>query len=114
MEKMKVRRSSLCLAAVSLFFMLAMVTFAGAKTQNGTVEAEGTSFSVAAHYDLGRMYKDDKGVEQDDRQAVKWYRKAAEQGNADAQKALGRMYENGKGVKQDDREAAKWFRKAAE
>jgi len=47
-------------------------------------------------------------------EAVKWYRKAAEQGYADAQSNLGWMYGNGKGVKQDDAEAVKWFRKAAE
>jgi uncharacterized protein len=46
--------------------------------------------------------------------AVKWYRKAAEQGDAVAQYYLGLMYLNGKGVPEDDAEAVKWFRKAAE
>jgi len=44
----------------------------------------------------------------------KWYRKAAEQGVADAQNDLGFMYENGQGVPQDYAEAVGWFRKAAE
>ena len=35
------------------------------------------------------MYDKGRGVEQDDEQAVFWYRKAAEQGNARAQCNLG-------------------------
>ena len=51
---------------------------------------------------------------EDDREAVKWYRRAAEQGDAGAQTALGTMYLGGKGVPEDDREAVKWYREAAE
>ncbi|MDC0998333.1 tetratricopeptide repeat protein [Alphaproteobacteria bacterium] len=47
-------------------------------------------------------------------EAVKWYRKSAEQGDASAQYALGWMYSNGKGVTQDYAEAVKWYRKAAQ
>jgi TPR repeat protein len=47
-------------------------------------------------------------------EAVKWYRKAAEQGNAIAQFSLGNKYLNGEGVSQDYAEAVKWYRKAAE
>ncbi|WP_230988311.1 tetratricopeptide repeat protein [Bathymodiolus japonicus methanotrophic gill symbiont] len=54
------------------------------------------------------------GVVQDDKEAFKWFRKAAEQGHAGAQDNLGMMYAIGKGVVQDDKEAFKWFRKAAE
>ena len=46
-------------------------------------------------------------------EAVKWYRKAAEQGNAAAQANLGYCYQNGQGVVQDYDEAVKWYRKAA-
>lgn len=42
------------------------------------------------------------------------YRKAAEQGNAEAQWRLGWIYEDGEGVPQDYAEAAVWYRKAAE
>jgi len=45
---------------------------------------------------------------------VKWYRKAAEQGDAQSQHNLGVMYAIGQGVPEDDAEAVKWFRKAAE
>ncbi len=47
-------------------------------------------------------------------EAVKWYRKAAEQGDADAQYQLGKCYDYGRGVTQDFTEAVKWYRKAAE
>ena len=50
---------------------------------------------------------------EDDREAVKWYRKAAEQGYAKAQYNLGVMYFKGEGVA-DDAEAVKWYRKSAE
>ena len=51
---------------------------------------------------------------EDDSEAVKWFRKAAEQGIANAQFALGVMYERGEGVPENDSEAVKWYRKAAE
>jgi hypothetical protein len=60
------------------------------------------------------MYSDGKGVAQDDKRAVKWYRKAANQGYASAQSNLGFMYSNGKGVAQDGKQAVKWYRKAAD
>lgn len=47
-------------------------------------------------------------------EAVKWYRKAAEQGHASAQINLGVCYVNGDGVEKDQVEAVKWYRKAAE
>ena len=46
--------------------------------------------------------------------AVAYFRKAAEQGLAEAQNNLGLCYDNGEGVTQNDKEAAKWYRKAAE
>ena len=53
-------------------------------------------------------------VAKDDAKAAVWYRKAAEQGQADAQYAYGLCCFKGKGVAQDYVEAVKWFRKAAE
>jgi hypothetical protein len=53
-------------------------------------------------------------VEKDYAEAIKWYRKAAEQGDSLAQNNLGFCYHLGNGVEKDDAEAVKWFRKAAE
>jgi TPR repeat protein len=47
-------------------------------------------------------------------EAAKWFRKAAEQGDADARYNLALMYDVGMGVTQDYAEAVKWYRKAAE
>ena len=47
-------------------------------------------------------------------EAMKWYRKAAEQDAADAQLILGFMYDAGEGVPENDAEAVGWYRKAAE
>jgi TPR repeat protein len=53
------------------------------------------------------------GVEEDSQQAAAWYRKAAEQGNAQTQRYLGIRYATGDGVERDPNQAAKWFQKAA-
>jgi TPR repeat protein len=51
----------------------------------------------------------------DDSQAVSWFRKAAEAGDARGMANLGFMYENGRGgLPKDDGQAVSWFRKAAE
>ena len=55
-----------------------------------------------------------QGVAKDEVEAVKWYRKAAEQNDAEAQNNLGLCYANGQGVAKDEVEAVKWYRKAAE
>ena len=44
--------------------------------------------------------------------AVQWYRKAAEQGLAEAQYNLGVMYAKGEGVRQNYKIAKGWFGKA--
>jgi hypothetical protein len=59
------------------------------------------------------MYDSGNGVPEDDAEAVKWYRKAAEQGYADAQFNLGLTYADGEGVPEDDVTAYAWFSVAA-
>ena len=64
---------------------------------------------------LGVMYQSGEyGVEKDAKEGLKWWLKAAEQGDGYAQTKLGGMYRKGQGVKQDDAEAVQWYRKAAE
>ena len=48
------------------------------------------------------MYRNGEGVPQDDVEAVRWYRLAADQGHYAAHHNLGRMYLTGRGVPQDD------------
>ena len=62
------------------------------------------------------MYETGAGVPQDDIEAVRWYRLAADQGIAVAQVTLGFMYADGdtRALPQDDAEAVRWFRLAAD
>jgi hypothetical protein len=62
----------------------------------------------------GLSYAFGRGVQKDEVEAVKWYRKAADQGHAEAQYNLGVCYKNGTGVTKDENEAVKWYRKSAE
>ena len=60
------------------------------------------------------MKKAGGGGAQNYAEAVLWYRKAADHGNAFAQFHLGLSYASGRGVTQDYAEAVSWYRKAAE
>ena len=59
------------------------------------------------------MYGEGRGVPKDDVQAALWYRRAAEQGYADAQYSLGLMYGVGEGVPKDEVQAYVWMNLAA-
>lgn len=48
------------------------------------------------------------------KEAVEWYRKAAEQGYSIAQHNMGTAYLEGVGVSKDYIQAAEWYRKAAD
>jgi TPR repeat protein len=86
-----------------------------------------------AEFNLGLMYAQGQGVQQDDAEALNWCRKAADQGDADAQVWMiygrglapryaeamkwywrGITYSNGYGVPQDDAKAMKLYRLAAD
>src|ERR1039457_360923 len=77
-----------------------------AKSEQGDASS---SFMLAGLYENGFG-----GVSQDAAEALKWYRKAAEQGNVRAQYHLGYCYFKGQGVTQDYVEAFRWYREAAE
>lgn len=64
-----------------------------------------------AQNNLGQMYKNGQGVTQDYAEAMKWYLKAAEQGDAEAQRSSGSMYAQGLSIKQDYAEALNWARR---
>ncbi len=60
------------------------------------------------------MYHEGQEVTKDLAEAAKWYRRAAEQGNPQAQYNPGYMYERGHGVPQDPTQAVAWYQAAAE
>lgn len=85
-----------------------------------------------AQYNLGRYYGQGQsevgkvvrgqsdlvwskiGIPANPGEAVKWYRKAAENGHLLAQYEMGKIYHSGEGVAKDQVEAFKWWLKAAE
>ena len=67
-----------------------------------------------AQFNLGNGYYGGHGSVRNDREAVKWYRKAAEQNDAEAEKRLGVCYYKGDGVTKDSVEAMRWYHTAAE
>lgn len=56
---------------------------------------------------------EDNYIEPDYKESVKWYKLAAEKGDADAQNNLGVCYYFGQGVEQNYKTAVKWYRMAA-
>jgi uncharacterized protein len=83
-----------------------------------------------AQINLGMMFEGGQGVPQDFKEAIRWYRLAADQGLIKAQEklnllvnkaaeaqinfGLGVVFETGQGVPQDFKEAIKWYQLAAD
>ena len=59
------------------------------------------------------LYSSGRVAPKNDAEALKWYRRAADQGFTEAQYTLGNVYEDGTGVMQDYAEAMRWYRMAA-
>jgi uncharacterized protein len=68
---------------------------------------------VAQSY-IGYMLSQGQGVAKNEKEAIRWYEKAALKGDSDAQYNLGSMYETGRGTKQDFKKAMEWYLKSAE
>jgi len=81
--------------------------FAG--SHEGDFRASAEQGDADAQYNLALMYDRGVGVEEDDAEALKWYRLAAGQGYAKAQYNLGMMYYFGKGVPLDKVTAYQWI-----
>jgi TPR repeat protein len=78
---------------VPLFLLAGMLAVSGCSKKAPTFSPELVSKAEAgdarAQNDLGRCYYKALGVAQDYNEAVKWYTKAAEQGNSEAEQGLG-------------------------
>lgn len=66
-----------------------------------------------AMYEIALMYRDGKGLPQDDSEFIHWLKKAAEHNHSHAQLMLGNMYRDGIKVDHDIEEAFTWYRMAA-
>lgn len=88
---------------------------------NGLVDAPGPDAAAAlirsaakqnyrqAQTELARMYRTGDGVEQDDAEMLKWYTRAAENGDVGAQLLVADSYAYGHGVDPNLVEAYKWY-----
>jgi len=76
-------------------------------------KAEPDKAAIAAYY-IGRDYAEGVGaVRRDEREALRWFRIAAESGFREAAQRLGEAYSEGTfGLEVDPKQAAYWFAKA--
>jgi uncharacterized protein len=93
---------------VSLLFLVALLSVSGCGDEPLDVT------DVVNQFDIGELHYNGLVQPQDYKEAMKWFRMAAEQGHAGAQFNLGYMYNEGQGVAQDSEESTKWYRLAAE
>ena len=68
------------------------------------------TYTVMEMFEMGQSFYDKGNYTE----ALKWYKKAADNGSSDAQSELGFMYMNGEGVPINKSEGAKWLIKASE
>ncbi|MEO6231082.1 MAG: hypothetical protein ABJB11_24620 [Ferruginibacter sp.] len=80
-------------------------------------------FNADAEFCMGNFYEEGVGgynsgwaqLHDDAALAMKWYKKAASDGNADAMAEVGMFYQSGRGeTKKDEKEAFKWYKKSVE
>lgn len=62
---------------------------------------------------LAKMYFSGNQVPKDVANAIKWYRKAAEQNNTEAMFCLSEIYRNGFDIEKDEKQGIMWLQKAA-
>lgn len=63
-------------------------------------------------YELAQCYEYGRGIEKNENEAIYWYQKAAENGNAEGAFELGNCYYRGKGTYLDLEEAVRWYQVA--
>jgi hypothetical protein len=78
----------------------------------GSVLAYAQAGDANRQYQMGRMCFYGDGMPEDKEQAVEWWKKAAEQGNYDAQVSLVCAYRTGEGVEKNQRLANYWLEHA--
>ena len=109
--------------ATSLLIVVGACTKAEEQGQASAKEqGQASAEELQTWFERGRTYAQGEGVERDATEAMRWYRKAAEQGHAEAQFRLGEAYNqcHGRYASSDghnryyNAEVMLWYRKAAE
>jgi len=101
-------------AVVSAAGEAAGATESRSSSSGERVELAGDPAGGQRELEQGEKYFKGQGVSRDYAEALRWYRKAADLGNAAACGRIGVMYYTGDGVRQDYDEALRWLRKSAE
>lgn len=78
------------------------------------IELKEAKFAIAElYYNHENFIDENTNRDNDYVKAAKWYKKSADEGNADAMYKLGCMYQDGIGVPKSESEAASWWQKAS-
>lgn len=97
------------------FFFTGLVSAQEVEANIDDIKEVAETGNVKAQFILGTAYYLGlNGAEQDYEKAFYWWKKAAEQGNPEAQVQLGLCYSGGIGVEKSKSKAIYWLRKACE
>lgn len=88
----------------------AISEYKSTKKANNELPQNSRNIAASENLQRGKVSYDRQGYEE----ALIYFRKAAEDGDAAAQTYLGFMYQAGQGVTKDNAETVRWYRKAAE
>lgn len=69
--------------------------------------------NAEAQYNFGTLFRLGRYTDQNDRKALIWLKRAADQGHVEAQKDLGDLHYHGNGTPKDRAAAARWYSLAA-
>jgi|GEM_PF-1406301 len=104
------------IAALFLSLMLCLVclTAAGEQTDVQAIQQAAQDGDPEAMNELGLLYYNGEGVEQNDTLAVYWWYAAANAGDADAMYNVGYMFANGRGTERNEKEMLRWWKEGAQ
>jgi len=104
------------MSPLRLWILLFAVSVAACnpKDKAAQLQEKALQGDAQAAFELGEIHATGVGVPQNDTEAVRWYRIAAEKGNIKAQSLIGTAYHCGIGFAVDDVQATQWLNKAAE
>lgn len=117
-EHQTIRTKSLYFVVIMIFFLFAPMVLSTQETITAGEHSfekllqEAEKGDVESQHTVAQIYYTSEP--KDLKNAIKWFRKAANAGHPWAQFRMGGFYLEGEGVPKDNKEALKWFTKAAE
>ena len=99
---------------LSLLLSALILSACNPKDKATQLQEKALQGDAQAAFELGEMHASGVGMPENNTEAVRWYRMAAEKGFSKAQSLLGTAYHRGIGVSADDAQATQWLLKAAD